>query len=118
MAITSLGKKLRMIRLDRGEVMKDMAEALHVSSAYLSAIERGKKAPSEKVIAGIKQHYALSQVDIRELDEAVVLSQNSVNIDLHGANEEQRMLAASFARKFKDLEGTKKDQLARLLNGE
>lgn len=118
MAITSLGKKLRMLRLDRGEVMKDMANALDVSSAYLSAIERGKKAPSEKVISGIKKHYALSPAEARELQEAVELSQTSISIDLHDADEDQRMLATAFARKFRDLEDFQKNQIAKLLKGE
>mgnify|MGYP003869020797 CR=1 FL=1 len=98
--------------------MKDMAEALHVSSAYLSAIERGKKAPSEKVLSGLKLHYSLSPKEAHEVEEAAALSQTTVSIDLHGSDEEERMLAVSFARKFKGLEDFQKDQLVKLLNGE
>lgn len=116
MAITALGKKLRMLRLDRGEVMKDMANHLQVSSAYLSAIERGKKAPSEKIISGIKKYYSLDADEAQALQQAVSLSQTSINIDLHGANDEERMLATAFARKFKSLEDFEKNQLTKLLH--
>ena len=41
--ITSLGTFLRRLRLAKGEILKDMAESLGVSSAFLSAVENGKK---------------------------------------------------------------------------
>ena len=41
--ITSLGTFLRKLRLAKGEILKDMAECLGVSSAFLSAVENGKK---------------------------------------------------------------------------
>ena len=41
--VTKLGIALRKIRLDRQELLKDMADRLKVSSAFLSAVETGKK---------------------------------------------------------------------------
>ena len=41
--LTEFGKALRRIRLDNDELLKDMADKLKVSSAYLSAVENGKK---------------------------------------------------------------------------
>lgn len=117
MSITALGKELRQLRLERGEVMKDMANAINVSSAYLSAVERGKKTPSDKMITGIKNHYQLSADKVKSLHEAVVLSQNYVNIDLNDTDDEDRMLATAFARKFKGLEEAQKEQISKLLNG-
>ncbi|WP_309460957.1 helix-turn-helix transcriptional regulator [Escherichia coli] len=43
--VTSFGKTLRKMRIDRGMVLKNMADLLGVSSAYLSAIELGKSEP-------------------------------------------------------------------------
>ena len=40
---TTLGAFLRKLRLQHGEKLKDMAENLNVSSAFLSAVENGKK---------------------------------------------------------------------------
>lgn len=117
MAITALGKELRRLRLEKGEVMKDMANAINVSSAYLSAVERGKKSPSDKMITGIKNHYQLSSDEIQSLHEAVVLSQTNISIDLQDSDEEDRMLATAFARKFKGLEEGQKEQISKLLNG-
>ena len=41
--ITEFGKELRKLRIDRGEILKTMAEKINVTSSYLSAIECGKR---------------------------------------------------------------------------
>ena len=41
--LTSLGQFLRKLRLERGEILKTMADKLGVTSAFLSAVENGKK---------------------------------------------------------------------------
>ena len=41
--LTSIGRFLRKLRIDHGEILKDMADALGVSYAFLSAVENGKK---------------------------------------------------------------------------
>ena len=41
--MTPLGAKIRQLREERGISLKDMATALNVSSAYLSALEHGKR---------------------------------------------------------------------------
>ena len=41
--LTSLGRFLRKLRIDRGEILKNMAEKLEVTSSFLSAVENGKK---------------------------------------------------------------------------
>ena len=37
--LTSLGKFLRKLRIDRGEILKDMADKLGVTVSFLSAVE-------------------------------------------------------------------------------
>ena len=41
--MTPFGKKLREMRREKGVTLTDMAEALEVSPAYLSALEHGKR---------------------------------------------------------------------------
>lgn len=43
MALTPFGQKLRHLRNARGMTQKQMAQALGVSAAYLSALEHGKR---------------------------------------------------------------------------
>ena len=41
--MTPLGQKMRELREARGVTLKQMATALNVSSAYLSALEHGRR---------------------------------------------------------------------------
>ena len=41
--LTSIGRFLKKLRIDRGEILKDMAEKLDVTVSFLSAVENGKK---------------------------------------------------------------------------
>ena len=41
--LTQLGIFLRKLRLDSGEIMKEMAKKLKVSSSFLLAVENGEK---------------------------------------------------------------------------
>ena len=41
--MTPLGARLRALRQERGVTLKEMAHALRVSSAYLSALEHGRR---------------------------------------------------------------------------
>ena len=47
--ITSLGKQLRMVRLNSGDLLKDMAKKLEITPAYLSSIENGKRTPPQNI---------------------------------------------------------------------
>ena len=58
---TTYGKVLRRIRIDRDELLKNMAENLKMTSAYLSSIENGKRQ--------IPNNMTRSIVDIYELDK-------------------------------------------------
>ena len=55
--LTSIGRFLRKLRIDNGEILKDMAEALGGSSAFLSAVENGKKKMTEGWIEKLKSIY-------------------------------------------------------------
>jgi transcriptional regulator with XRE-family HTH domain len=41
--LTEFGQYLRKIRIDCGDLLKDMADKLGVTSSYLSAVETGKR---------------------------------------------------------------------------
>ena len=41
--LTKFGKELRKIRIENDEILKDMADKLNVTAAYLSAVENGNR---------------------------------------------------------------------------
>ncbi|WP_335333622.1 helix-turn-helix domain-containing protein [Candidatus Sodalis pierantonius] len=42
--VSNLGKYLRKLRIDHDMTLRDMADCLGISAAYVSAIELGKRA--------------------------------------------------------------------------
>ena len=65
--ITEFGKELRKMRIDAGEVLKDMATKLGITSSYLSAIEVGKRTVSERILTNIQEKYTLSEAEMLRL---------------------------------------------------
>lgn len=111
--ITPLGKMLRRLREDEGERLYDMAEKLGVKSAFLSAVETGKKSPPEKLVNEVIGNYALQDDVADQLRQAAQCSVTSIKVDLVGSSTPSRELALSFARQFSNLEP---DQVAQLLS--
>ena len=101
--LTAFGKEIRKIRLDRGELLKTMADKLGMKSSYLSSIEHGKKAIPKSFISSLMRLYDLSDSELKNLQEAADLSRQYINIDVNGKNAEISGLANAFARKLDSL---------------
>ena len=102
--LTSIGRFLRKLRIDNGEILKDMAEALGVSSAFLSAVENGKKKMPEGWIEKLKSIYSFTVEQVEELQAAVIDTNDAVELNLQNATPGNRALAISFAREFDSLD--------------
>lgn len=101
--ITQFGKVLRNIRMDKGELLKEMAQKLGVTSSYLSAVEVGKRAIPESWVGKIVAIYNLSEAEKLDLQSAAFMSAKQIKINLQDASTNSRNLAYAFAREFKDL---------------
>lgn len=100
---TKLGGYLRRIRLKNGEILKDMAERLGVTSAFLSAVENGKKNMPEKWVDKLKELYHLTETERDELEVCAMESRHSIEINLKNATGQNRELAILFARSFENM---------------
>ncbi|NLK87795.1 MAG: XRE family transcriptional regulator [Clostridiaceae bacterium] len=114
--ITEFGKALRKIRIDSGELLKDMALKLNVSPAYLSAVEMGKRNVPEGWPEIIRTNYSISTRDYQKLREYAENSKTSVRIPLDSSRSSERDLALSFAREFKNLDDEDMDKIFLILN--
>ncbi|WP_419020052.1 helix-turn-helix domain-containing protein [Intestinimonas butyriciproducens] len=101
--ITAFGKALRKLRIDRGEVLKDMADKLNVSPSFISAVENGRKNAPTGWINEIASAYDLGETERKDLHEAAKESVQAVKISLFGADYPQRSAALVFARDFDSL---------------
>lgn len=89
--LTQLGIFLRKLRLEYGEIMKDMAAKLDISSSFLSAVENGKKKMPEPWYDTIVNLYNLDKEKQDELMIAIEESQKSAEINLEDLSKEKKI---------------------------
>lgn len=99
-----LGIFCRKLRLERGELLYDMAQKLNVSSAFLSKVENGKKKPPMQWKQIIISEYDLAGNALEEFEECFFEAINADSIDISGYEESDKELMLSFARKFDALD--------------
>src|SRR4051812_45518991 len=112
--MTPFGERVRQLRRERGLMLKDMAAHLGVSSAYLSALERGERGkPTWTLIQGVLQYFHIIWDEADELKRLADLSDPRVKIDTAGADPKATLLANRLAREIRALsEGELEDMLA------
>ena len=97
--MTPLGLKLRQMREERGVTLKDMAKALRVSSAYLSALEHGRRGkPTWMLLQRIIAYFNVIWDEAEELQRLSEMSDPRVTIDTAGMPPEATELANRLAR--------------------
>ncbi|KVP98756.1 hypothetical protein WJ97_09955 [Burkholderia ubonensis] len=101
--ISAFGEFVRDLRHKHSELLKDMAEKLTVTSAFLSAVETGRKSIPADWCQKIAAHYALPKPEVAKLKQAIDESQRSVTIDLDGQSAARRGVAVALARRFNEL---------------
>lgn len=110
--MTQLGITLRRIRFERQELLKDMAAKIHVSSAFLSAVETGKKRVPANFVEKINNAYRLSKAEQDELAQAAEQSVQEMKLDLSNTTPAQHQAALSFA---KALNGLTDEDVSRIM---
>lgn len=115
--MTPFGAKLRELRAARGIRLRDLALSLEVSSAYLSALEHGRRgAPSAGLIHQICEFFGLIWDDADELRNLARLSRPRPKIDAAGLTPEQTALGNRIARQLRHLDPTTVRAMHQLLD--
>ena len=97
--MTPLGARLRELRAERGITLKQMATALKVSSAYLSALEHGHRGtPTWDLLQRIIAYFNVIWDEAEELIRLSEISDPKINIDTAGMAPEATSLANRLAR--------------------
>lgn len=116
--ITEFGKALRKLRIDRNEYIKDMAEKLHISVAYLSAIETGKRTIPENIVGGIARAYGLEPDDVDALNQLKDKSNREVRISLIGKTSKQIEAILRFAKCIGAMNDERLDKIVQIMDDE
>lgn len=115
--LTSLGRFLRKLRIDEGEILKDMAEKLQITVSFLSAVENGKKRMPSSWNNKICDMYQLSETQRQDFTTAIAETENAIEMNLSGKSLQNRELAISFARKFSDMDDSQVEAIKKILAG-
>ncbi|MGB0681306.1 MAG: helix-turn-helix domain-containing protein [Magnetovibrionaceae bacterium] len=103
--MTPFGARLRNLRAERGMTLKDMAAALGLSAAYLSALEHGHRGqPGSGLILEICGILDLDWEDEESLKELAQLSKPKVTLDTGGLNPEATLFANELAGAMRRLQ--------------
>ena len=97
--MTPFGLKMRALRVKRRKTLQEQAAMLNVSSAYLSALEAGKKGqPNLLMIDQICVWLGLIWDDAEELKRLAMLSHPKPTIHTQGLGPEATKLANQLAQ--------------------
>ena len=92
--MTPFGRKLRALRQERGVTLGELARALQVSSAYLSALEHGHRGrPSAGLVHQVNEFFGLIWDEGDEIGRLAMLSHPRVVLDTAGLSPEATELA-------------------------
>ncbi|WP_119167387.1 helix-turn-helix domain-containing protein [Algihabitans albus] len=112
--MTPFGQCLRKLRGQRNITAKDMASALGVSPAYLSALEHGKRGrPNRRFVHEVCQYLGIIWDEAEDLQRLADLSHPRVVVDTAGLCPEATLLANLLAERIGKLP---REQISSLLD--
>ena len=114
--MTPFGKRLRELRAARSVTMKDMAQAIGVSPAYLSALEHGHRGmPTYYLLQRIITYFNIIWDEADEVVRLARISHPRISIDTSGLNPKAPELANRLADEIGKLDAaTLEEMLATL----
>ena len=115
--MTPFGEKMRKLRVDRAITLKQMSSAIGVSSAYLSALEHGKRGrPGWHLIQRIIAYFNIIWDEAEEVTRLARISHPRITIDTSGLNSLATELANRLADDIGKLEPQTLNELLAVLS--
>ena len=117
--MTPFGEKLRALRAERGISLTEMAAALGLSAAYLSALEHGRRGrPTHALVIAICAQLNIIWDEADELVRLARLSHPRVTVDTAGLSPRATELANLLAERIRKLPPPLVERMLELLNSE
>ncbi|WP_024588203.1 helix-turn-helix domain-containing protein [Aliihoeflea sp. 2WW] len=115
--MTPFGEKVRAMRTERGIAQKEMAAAIGVSPAYLSALEHGRRGvPNWAMVQKIIGFFNVIWDEAEALEELARRSDPRVTVDTAGLSPEATLLANRLAAQISTLSPDDIDRIVALLD--
>jgi transcriptional regulator with XRE-family HTH domain len=116
--VTPFGERVRAMRHARGIMQRDMAKALGVSPAYLSALEHGRRgAVNWAMVQKIIGFFNVIWDEAEELQRLALQSDPRVTIDTAGLSPKATEFANLLAERIADLPEERIAQMMELMGG-
>jgi transcriptional regulator with XRE-family HTH domain len=117
--MTPFGAKMRALRRSRGVTLKAMAAALGVSSAYLSALEHGRRGrPTWYLVQQIIVYFNVIWDEAEEISRLADLSHPRVVINTAGLDPRATEVANLLAERIAEATDAELEALAAILRGQ
>lgn len=114
--MTPFGRKIRQLREQRGITLKQMAADLHLSAAYLSALEHGQRGkPSPGLVMQVLGYLNVIWDEAEEVKSLAELSHPRVTINTAGLSPTATELANRLQRRIETLPEERLQQLLELV---
>jgi transcriptional regulator with XRE-family HTH domain len=114
--LTPFGKLVRKRRIDAGVLLKEMADGVGLSSAFLSAVETGRKPIPPRLVDRVAEFFNMDMVEREELTKAADLSARDFKIMIsRNATASDRTIASMLARNFPTLTPADKEEILKIL---
>ncbi len=102
--MTLFGLRIRELRRQRGVALTAMAVDLHISAAYLSALEHGRRGrPTPGLVQQICGYFGLIWDEVEQLKRLAELSLPKVTLDTSGLSPTATALANELAESIRSL---------------
>lgn len=111
--LTEFGKVMRIVRINTGDSMRDMAAKIGMSATYLSAIETGKRNIPADMEELLFSHYDFSEKDKKKIKDAIESSASHVKIDLTDMADKKKKLIYSITKS--DIDEETLDRLCEII---
>ena len=111
--LTEFGKVMRIVRINTGDSMRDMAAKIGMSATYLSAIETGKRNVPADMEELLFSHYDFSEKDKKKIKDAIESSASHVKIDLTDMADKKKKLIYSITKS--DIDEETLDRLCEII---
>lgn len=116
--MTPFGDRMRRLRAERGVTLKEMASAIGVSSAYLSALEHGKRGrPGWHLVQRIIAYFNIIWDEAEEVVRLARISHPRITIDTSGLDPKATEFANRLAKEIGRLDIAVLEDLGAVLEG-
>ena len=115
--MTPFGDRMRKLRSERGVTLREMADAIGVSSAYLSALEHGKRGrPGWHLIQRIIAYFNIIWDEAEDVVRLARISHPRITIDTAGLSSKATELSNRLADDIGKLDPAALDDILSVLD--